>query len=143
MESLSLEEENIIKDLRNLFRLKKEQNYTATKGIRNFFRVEKETKAIKDSILRNIKNLFDHEKEKENYYKPVRVSNFWGNNYIEYKSNGGKNKTLSVEEHLNKISLYLRDIINNLKKSGTWKAQLTISNNFLSSLDRACNVIKM
>ena len=28
MESLSLEEENI-KDMRNLFRLKKEQNYTA------------------------------------------------------------------------------------------------------------------
>ena len=29
MESLSLEEENIIKDIRNLFRLKKELNYTA------------------------------------------------------------------------------------------------------------------
>ena len=31
MESLSLEEENIIKDIRNLFTLKKEENYTATK----------------------------------------------------------------------------------------------------------------
>ena len=29
MESLSLEKENIIKDMRNLFRLKKEQNYNA------------------------------------------------------------------------------------------------------------------
>ena len=28
MESLSPEEENIIKDIRNLFRLRKEQNYT-------------------------------------------------------------------------------------------------------------------
>ena len=34
MESLSLEEENIIKDIRNLFRLKKEQSYTAVKDIR-------------------------------------------------------------------------------------------------------------
>ena len=35
-----------------------------TKDIRNVFRREKETKAIKDRILRNIKNLFEHEGEK-------------------------------------------------------------------------------
>ena len=38
MESLSLKEENIIKDTRNLFRIKKEQNYTAVKDIRHHFR---------------------------------------------------------------------------------------------------------
>ena len=32
MESISLEQENIIKEIRNLSRLKKEQNYTAIKG---------------------------------------------------------------------------------------------------------------
>ena len=68
MGSLSLEEENIIKEIRNLFKLKKEKNYTAIKDIRNLFRQEKETKAIKDIlILRDIKNLFEHEKEEENY----------------------------------------------------------------------------
>ena len=41
---------------------------------------------------------------------------------------------LSVE-YLNKISLYLKDIINHLKKCDTCKNQLTISNNFISSLD--------
>ena len=97
MESLGLEEENIIKDIRNRFRL------------------EKETKAIKDRILRDIRNLFEHEEE-ENYYKPVRVSNFWSNNCIEYKSNDDRNKTLSAEEYLHKIRQYLKDIINNLKK---------------------------
>ena len=56
MESLSLEKENIIKKIRNLFRLKKEQNYTAVKDIINLFRREKETKAIKDRILRDITN---------------------------------------------------------------------------------------
>ena len=35
MESLSLEEEHIIKDTRNLFRLKKELNYTTVKNIIN------------------------------------------------------------------------------------------------------------
>ena len=117
MESLSLEKENIIK------------------GIRNPFRQEKVPKAFKDRILRDIKNLFEHEKEEKKYYKPVRVSNFCSNNYIEYKSNGDKNKTLSVEEYLNKISLYLKDIISNFKKLDKWKIQLTISNNFISSLD--------
>ena len=112
MESLSHEEENISKDVRNLFRLKKE------------------TKAIKDRILRDIKNLFEHEEEEKNYSKPVRVSNFWSNNYIQYESNGDKNKTLLVEEYLNKISSHLKDIINNLKQSDTWKIQLTIANNF-------------
>ena len=38
MESLRFEEENIIKDIRNLFRVKKEQNYTAIKDIRKLFR---------------------------------------------------------------------------------------------------------
>ena len=49
MESLSFEEENIIKD-KNLFRLKKELNYSAIKDIRNHFRLEKEIKANKDRI---------------------------------------------------------------------------------------------
>ena len=63
------------------------------------------------------------------------MTNFWSNNYIEYKSNGDRNKTLSLEEYLNNITLYLKDIINNLKKPGRWKIQLTIANNFISSID--------
>ena len=47
MKILSLEEENIIKATRNLFRLNKEQNYITVKDVRNLFRQEKETKAIK------------------------------------------------------------------------------------------------
>ena len=117
MESLSLEEWNIIKDIRNLFRQGQETN------------------AIKDRILKDIKNLFEHEEEEENYYEPVRVSNFWSNNYIKYNSNGDRNKTQLVWEYLNEIRPYLKDIINKLKKSDTWKVQLTIANNVISSID--------
>ena len=60
------------------------------------------------------------------------MSNFWSNNYVEYESNGDIYKAISVEKHLNKIEPYLKDIINNLKKSDTWKIQLTIANNFIS-----------
>ena len=35
------EEEKIVKDIRNLFRLKKEQNDTSIKSIRNLFRLKK------------------------------------------------------------------------------------------------------
>ena len=56
------EEEKIIKYIKKFFRLKKEKNYTAI--FLNLFKLEKKIKAIKDKILRDIKNLFQHE-EKE------------------------------------------------------------------------------
>ena len=135
MERLSLEEENIIKDIRNCFRLWKELYYTAIEDIRNLFRLKKETKAIKDGTLKDIKNLFGHEKEKNNYCRSVTVSNFWSNNYIEYESNSDGTKTLSFEEYLTEIRPYLKDIINKLKKSDTCKIQLTIQNNSIASTD--------
>ena len=52
------------------------------KNIRNPFRQKKEVKVIKVIVLRNIKKLFEYEKGEGNYYKPVRVNNFWRNNYI-------------------------------------------------------------
>ena len=90
MENRKSEKEKIIKDIRN-------------------FRLIKEVEVIKDIVLRNIKNLFEYEKEEENYYKPVRGNNFWSNNYIQYKSNGNRNRILSVEEYLDKIRQYLCD----------------------------------
>ena len=70
--------ENIIKEVRNLFRLKnleKERNDFAVNGMRNLFRLKNENKAIKDMIIRDIRNLFDH--EEKDYYNPVIVCNFW------------------------------------------------------------------
>ena len=70
--------------------------------------------------------------EEANYYEPVRLSNFWNNRYIECGSNGDRNKALSVKEYLNRIRPYLKNIINNIKKSDIRK---TIANNFISSTD--------
>ena len=112
--------------------LKFEEN-KITNDIRNLSNTRNSNKAIKDIILRDIKNLYEH--EEESYHKPVRVNNFWINNYIEYESNSDRNRTISVEEYLNKIRLYLKDIITNLKKSNTWKIQLTIADNSIFSID--------
>ena len=79
-ESLSLEEENIIKYIRKRFRLKTELNYAVIKDIRNLFRLEKGSKAIEDRILWDIKNLFEKKEEEENYYKSITVTNCWSNN---------------------------------------------------------------
>ena len=56
-------------------------------------------------------------------------------NYIEYENNGDRNKTLSVEEWHKKIRPDLNYIINILKKTDIWKIQLTIANNFISSIE--------
>ena len=75
------------------------------KDVRNPFRLKKENEAIKDRIIKDIKNLFESE---ENYYKPVRVGNLYSQNYIEYESNVGRNKILSAK--LDEIKSYLKDI---------------------------------
>ena len=55
--------------------------------------------------------------------------------YWVQQKNEDRNKTLSIKEYLNEIKPYLKDIINNLKKSDAWKIQLTISINFYFSKD--------
>ena len=66
--------------------------------------MKKENKTIKGRIIRDNTNLFE---QKEDYYKPVRVGNFWSNIYREHESNGNWNKTVSIE-YLNTIRPYLR-----------------------------------
>ena len=79
---------------------------------------EHNERLIKDGIVNNIRRLFDQD---EDYYVPKSVNNFWNNNYIEYESNGDKNRNLSFDEYINKIETYLRNTIINLQNSNTWK----------------------
>ena len=67
-------------------------DHAAIKDTRNIFRLKKENEGIKDIC----------EHEEEDYYKPVRVGNFWNNIHNEHESNGDRNITLSIEEYLNK-----------------------------------------
>ena len=63
-------------------------------------------------------------------YKPTIVKSGYNNNYIEYRSEG--DKLLTIEEYLNLIEPYLRELINNHKNKGEWKIQLTAQINFIS-----------
>ena len=86
----------------------------------------------KDGIIRDIMAHFEQE---EDYYELKRVYNFWKNNYMGYESNSDKNRNLSLDENLNKIETYPRDIIINLQNSDKWEIQLAIAINFISSKD--------
>ena len=67
---------------------------------KNIEKKKQNERIIKDRIIRDIRTLSEQE---EDYYKPKRVSNFWNNNYIEYKSNVDKSRNLSFDEYSNKI----------------------------------------
>ena len=114
---------------RNQANTQKKSEKNIVKSIRNLFKLKKENERIKDRITKDM-ILFE---QKDDYHKPIRVGNCWNNNYVEYKSNGDRTKNLSVKEYLKKIEPHLRDIIIYLQKSGTWKAQLTIVTNFIFS----------
>ena len=63
-------------------------------------------------------------------YKPTIVKSGYNNNYIEYRSEG--DKLLTIEEYLNLIEPYLRELINDHKNKGEWKIQLTAQINSIS-----------
>ena len=51
----------------------KQKENNIIKDVRNLFRLSKENKAVKDRVIIDIRKLFEHE---EDYYKPVRVGDF-------------------------------------------------------------------
>ena len=75
------------------------------KDIRNLFRLKKEREAIKDKIVRDIRNLLEH--EEEDYYKPVRVINFWRTVIINMKVMVIEIKHYQLKNILIKLDHYL------------------------------------
>ena len=61
----------------------------------------------------DIENLFKISINKD-YYKPKLNKSDYNNNYIEYKSEG--DKLLTIEEYLDLIKPYLKELINDHKK---------------------------
>ena len=65
----------------------------------------------------------------------MKIKQAFDDNYIKYESRGDKYNNLSLEEYLNIIRPYLRDMIDNHKALGKWKIQLIMRIIFISSLD--------
>ena len=123
MRTKSIIKAKIIRDIWTLFETEEEEK--ERKELEKKKRHNK--RLITDKLISDIRTLFEKE---EDYYKSKRVSNLWNNNYIIYESNGDK-----LDEYLNKIEPYSRNIITGLQNSHTWKIKLIIACKFISSKD--------
>ena len=108
----------VIKQLKHLFESKK----------RNYMDYDDE----EYRGIRDLEHLFvEVNEDDEDYYKPEKVRNAFGNdtgdyNYFVYKSRGSKYYD-SLEEYLSKIRPYLENMIRNYMSIGEWKMQLANS----------------
>ena len=107
------------------------------KNIEKYFKnLKKDLNKIKKyhyNITSDILRLFN-ETSKEDYDEPIEIKSALDGNYIEYKSRRDNNDNLLLEEYLNTIRPYLKDMIDNHKAHSEWKIQLVIKINFISSL---------
>ena len=132
----------IIKEVRrNLYQIEDEKNIFTPKIKeiekkflelqKNLFELKKyyDYHDIKCKGIRDVRHLFDLSND-EDYYKPIRTKDAFNNNYIEHKSIGDKDKTLTIKECLDMIRPYLIDITNDHKTQGEWKIHLKMTMTF-------------
>ena len=62
-----------------------------------------ERNVIEYNIIKDIRNLFRLKKKTNVIIGKITNGIAFSNNCIEYETNGDKNKTLSIEEYLNKL----------------------------------------
>ena len=72
-------------------------------------------------------------KPKKDVYKQIKISGAFCDNFVEYQSNGNRDKSISIARYLNNIREHLRKLIDSKKRNGGWKIQLIMKINFISS----------
>ena len=135
-----LKNKDIIKyflDLKNAVKNSKIKTIKKKDIIKDFSRLKNKVKNRKiearkyydyDDIeckgIRDIKIFYDH--IDDDYYKPAKTYKSLDGSYAKYQSDGDKEKRLSIEEYLNMIKPYLRDII--IDHKDEWKIQTSMKN---------------
>ena len=66
---------------------------------------------------------------------PIKINNAFTNNYIEFQSNGYRDRTLSIKEYLDVIKKHSSNIVNDHKTQNEWEIQLTMEIVFISFKD--------
>ena len=118
------------KDIRKSFRLKKEKKDILGKkrGIEKI-RSKKDNKKIaeiKDTVKSPLLNYREKIKKIEKIikikrydaYKPKKISGAFSDNFIEYQSNGYRDRSISIVTYLNNIREHLRKLIDSKKRNG-------------------------
>ena len=101
------------KDTRKSFRLKKDIIKKERGNVE--FKLRKEGKKSLE-IIKSIKNLLLSRKEKKipkkAVYKPIKISGAFSDNFVEYKSDSKKDKSISIARYYNNIREHLKKLIN-------------------------------
>ena len=105
MENKNLFESKTIEIEKNLFEL--EEILSRLKNYHDYDDVEQKR-------IRDVGNLFNQSTDGD-YYKPIKTKSAFNGNYIEYESNGDKDKNLSLRKYLRMIRPYLSQTINDHK----------------------------
>ena len=131
---------NVIK--RNLYRIENKKSLSAPKKTEKYLLILEENLSklkkyydyddVEYKGIKGVRDFFDSPTD-EDHYKPIIINGTFNNNYIQYESRGNKDKILTVDEYLDIIRPYVRDMINDNKTQSEWKIQLTIEINFISS----------
>ena len=117
---------------KNLYNIEKQRKISLKKTSKYLDELNKRILSLdkyNDGDDYDIENLFKISINKD-YYKPKLNKSGYNNNYIEYKSEGDKLST--IEEYLDLIKPYLKELKNDHKKKGEWEIQLTTQINFIS-----------
>ena len=94
-----------------------------------------EIKIVSSLLLKGKRNVEfkPRKKSKKDVYKPVKISGAFSDNYVEYKSDSKKDKSISIKKDIDNIREHLRKIINDKRGKREWKIQLIIKTHFISS----------
>ena len=96
----------------------------------------KKKKITSSLLLKGKKNIGfkpKKSKPKKDVHKPIKISGAFSDNFVEYQSNGNRDKSISIARYLNNIRENLKKLINDQKKNGEWKIQLIMKIDFISS----------
>ena len=127
---LTKKEKNVLECIGQYFN-KLNSDLSSLKKNRDNIIYDKEYRGKED-----IEYLFNTINDKD-HYEPIKIDQAFDGNCIKYESRGDKDDHLYLDEYLNIIRPYLRDIIDNNKALGEWKIQLVMRIVFVSSLDAA------
>ena len=115
-----------LKDIMQLVANKRNiKNYKSKSSdkLYEIFKKQCKNKERIDNIREDLKDL--SYKLSKSELKEIKIKR----NYVQYESKGDK---ISIPEYLALIEKYLRKLINQCKREGEWKIQLTAEINFIS-----------
>ena len=97
--------------------------------------LKKPEKIVSSLLLKGKRNIVfkPRKKSKKDVYKPIKISGAFSDNFVEYQSNGNRDRSISIARYLNNIREHLKKLIEDKKKSGEWKIQLIMKINYISS----------